>query len=121
MEDWKSGIASKFAERTWRYYGGSCCWCTQLSNVAGSDFSVISIVNSSKTEILRMPMNLLTQSDVETAICSIPNEDQLLLQPAVRRHLFYLGVVSRWVTEFVLELLDQKIPPVDFRISKPLR
>ena len=83
---------------------------------AGTDFSVISIVNSSKTESLRMPMYLLTQSDVETAISFIPNGDRLLLHAPVRRHLFYLGGVPRWVTEYILRLLKEieNIPPDDF-------
>jgi hypothetical protein len=83
---------------------------------AGTDFSVISIVNSSKTESLRMPMYLLTESDVETAISLIPNGDRLLLHAPVRRHLFYLGGVPRWVTEYVLRLLKEieSIPSDDF-------
>ena len=83
---------------------------------AGTDFSVISIVNSSKTESIRMPMFLLTQSDVETAISSIPNGDRLLLHAPVRRHLFYFGGVPRWVTEYILRLLKdiEIIPPDDF-------
>ena len=74
---------------------------------AGTDFSVISIVNSSRTESLRMPMYLLTQSDMETAISSVHNGDRLLLHAPVRRHLFYLGGVPRWFTEYVLRLLKE--------------
>ena len=74
---------------------------------AGTDFSVISIANSSKTESLRLPMYLLTQTDVETAISSIPGGTRLLLHAPVRRHLFYLGGVPRWVTEYVLRLLKE--------------
>ena len=70
----------------------------------GTDFSVISIVNSSKTEILRLPMYLLTQSDLETAISSIPYGEELLSYIPVRWHLFYLGGVPRWVTEYILRL-----------------
>jgi hypothetical protein len=83
---------------------------------AGTDFSVISIVNSSKTESLRMPMYLLTQSDVEAAISSVPNGERLLLHAPVRRHLFYLGGVPRWVTEYILRLLKEieRIPSDEF-------
>ncbi|KAI3643840.1 hypothetical protein MP228_010004 [Amoeboaphelidium protococcarum] len=74
---------------------------------AGTDLSVISIVNTSRTEVLRMPMYLLTQSDVETAICAVPNGERLLLHAPVRRHLFYLGGVPRWVTQYILLLLKE--------------
>ena len=84
---------------------------------AGLDFSVICNNNSSSnTETVRMPMNLLTQREVETAISSIANGDRLLLHAPVRRHLFYFGGVPRWVTEYILRLLKkiESIPSYDF-------
>ena len=52
---------------------------------------------------------------METAIGSIPNGNQLLLYESVRRHLFYLGGVPRWVTEYILLLLKEieRIPSDD--------
>ena len=73
---------------------------------AGTDFSIISIANSSKTESLRMPMTLLSQSEVENTISSVFNGDLLLMHAPIRRHLFYLGGVPRWVLQYVSLLLE---------------
>lgn len=73
---------------------------------AGTDFSVISKVNRSRTESLPMPMYLLSQYEVENIIHAVPNGDRLLLHGPVRRHLFYLGGVPRWVIEYILPLLE---------------
>ncbi|KAF0707818.1 Aste57867_6533 [Aphanomyces stellatus] len=73
---------------------------------AGTDLSVISIANSSKTECFRLPMLLLTPREVESAVSSIVNGPLLLLHALVRRHLFYLGGVPRWVFEYIHLLLN---------------
>lgn len=82
---------------------------------AGTDFSIISIANSSKMESLRRPMCFLTQRDVENAIGSIANGYRLLLHAPVRRHLFFLGEDRMQITEYNLRLLKEmeSIPPDD--------
>ena len=60
-----------------------------------------------------MPMCLLTPSDVETAICSIPDGDKIILNSTVRRHFFYFGGVPRWAMEYILSLLEL-LPPNGF-------
>ncbi|KAG9405244.1 hypothetical protein AC1031_004352 [Aphanomyces cochlioides] len=75
---------------------------------AGTDLSAISIVNSSKTECLRLPMSLLAPTEIETAVSTVVNGPSLLMQSPVRRHLFYLGGVPRWCFEYI-SLLLQKI------------
>ncbi|KAF0714876.1 hypothetical protein As57867_003635, partial [Aphanomyces stellatus] len=75
---------------------------------AGTDLSAISIVNSSKTEVLRLPMLLLAPTEIETAVSSVHHGPSLLMQSPVRRHLFYLGGVPRWCFEYI-SLLLQKI------------
>ncbi|KAI9324154.1 hypothetical protein BDR26DRAFT_882302, partial [Obelidium mucronatum] len=74
---------------------------------AGTDFSAISIANSSKTESLRLPMMLLSPAEVETAISSVTHGPSLLMQSPVRRHLFYLGGVPRWAFEYISLLLEK--------------
>ncbi|KAI9346281.1 hypothetical protein BDR26DRAFT_916685 [Obelidium mucronatum] len=74
---------------------------------AGTDFSAISIANSSKTEILRLPMMLLSPAEVETAVSSVTHGPSLLMQSPVRRHLFYLGGVPRWAFEYISLLLEK--------------
>ncbi|KAH9145158.1 hypothetical protein AeRB84_010926 [Aphanomyces euteiches] len=76
--------------------------------LAGTDLSAISIVNSSKTEILRLSMPLLAPSEIETAVSSVVNGPLLLTESRVRRHLFYIGGVPRWCFEYI-SLLLQKI------------
>ncbi|KAH9081413.1 hypothetical protein LEN26_021296 [Aphanomyces euteiches] len=75
---------------------------------AGTDLSAVSIVNSSKTEVLRLPMLLLAPTEIETAVSSVAYGPSLLMQSPVRRHLFYLGGVPRWCFEYI-SLLLQKI------------
>ncbi|KAI3632076.1 hypothetical protein MIR68_009912 [Amoeboaphelidium protococcarum] len=85
---------------------------------AGLDYSAISIANSSKTESLRLPMYLLNQADIEEAVCSCPNGQRLLLHAPIRRNLFYLGGVARWVTEYILMLLHElELIPADEFLS----
>ncbi|KAG9401989.1 hypothetical protein AC1031_007690 [Aphanomyces cochlioides] len=48
--------------------------------LAGTDLSAISIVNSSKTEILRLSMLLLAPSEIETAVSSVVNGPSLLTE-----------------------------------------
>ncbi|KAH9119668.1 hypothetical protein LEN26_011502 [Aphanomyces euteiches] len=76
--------------------------------LAGTDLSAISVVNSSKTEILRLSMPLLAPSEIETAVSSVVNGPLLLTESRVRRHLFYIGGVPRWCFEYI-SLLLQKI------------
>ncbi|RKP15997.1 hypothetical protein ROZALSC1DRAFT_31867, partial [Rozella allomycis CSF55] len=86
---------------------------------AGTDFSVISIVSSSKTETIRLPMLLLNSFEMERSVESIPCGFDLLQQTPVRRHLFYLGGVPRWFTEYIWLLVnevserDDKVPTVE--------
>ncbi|EPZ33719.1 hypothetical protein O9G_002357, partial [Rozella allomycis CSF55] len=86
---------------------------------AGTDFSAISIVNSTKTETLRLPMSLLSDAEMARSIESIPCGIDLLKQTPVRRHLFYLGGVPRWFTEYILLLVKDvsgrydKVPTVE--------
>ncbi|RKP18705.1 hypothetical protein ROZALSC1DRAFT_22966, partial [Rozella allomycis CSF55] len=86
---------------------------------AGTDFSVISIVSSSKTETIRLPMLLLNSFEMARSVESIPCGIDLLKQTPVRRHLFYLGGVPRWFTEYILLLVKDvsgrydKVPTVE--------
>lgn len=97
---------------------------------AGTDFSVISIANSSKTEITRIPMTLLSASEIEEAVGALPGGNVLLGFSLVRRHLFYLCGVARWAVEYVERLLcwmdrsqGTQVPPSDFieRVFKKIR
>ncbi|KAF0702597.1 Aste57867_7773 [Aphanomyces stellatus] len=60
---------------------------------AGTNLSAISIVNSSKTEVLRLPMLLLAPTEIETAVSSVAYGPSLLLQsPMVFRvYLFAIA------------------------------
>jgi hypothetical protein len=53
-----------------------------------------------------MPLKLLIQADIEAVITSVENGEVLLQQAPVRRHLFYLGGVPRWIVLYVSELLS---------------
>jgi hypothetical protein len=85
---------------------------------AGTDLSVLSIANSSKTETIRMPMHFLSTIQVENAISSVPLGLHLLGLAPVRRHLFYFGGVARWTFQYAEQLLNilkdskEKIIPV---------
>ncbi|KAI3635616.1 hypothetical protein MIR68_006254 [Amoeboaphelidium protococcarum] len=74
---------------------------------AGLDFSVISKPCVTRVQVVRLPMYLLTQADIEEAVCSCSDGQRLLQHNQVRRHLFYLGGVARWVTEYILMLLQK--------------
>ena len=75
---------------------------------AGTDFSVMSIANSLKLETTRIPMRLLSASEIEEAVSALPNGDVLLGCSPVRRHLFYFGGIARWATQYI-ELLLQRM------------
>jgi len=86
---------------------------------AGTDFSVICIANSSKTETVRLPMTLLTASEMEEAVGALSMGSVLLGYSPVRRHLFYFGGVARWATKYIELLLKRMeesstVPSVDF-------
>ncbi|KAF0698997.1 Aste57867_10419 [Aphanomyces stellatus] len=68
---------------------------------AGTDLLAISIVNSSKICILRLPMLLLGPTDIETAVTSVEYGKALLMHSPVRRHLFYLGGIPRWSFDYI--------------------
>ena len=75
--------------------------------LAGTDMSAFSIANSSKIETLRLPMLLLTPTQVETAVSSTIYGPYLLTLAPVRRDLFYLGGVPRWAFEYVSSLVRE--------------
>ncbi len=74
---------------------------------AGTDVSVMSIANSSKTETIRVPMTLLSASEIEEAVGAVSMGSILLGYSPVRRHLFYFCCVARWVTQYVEKLLER--------------
>ena len=74
---------------------------------AGTDFSVMSIANSSKTETIRVPMTLLSVSEIEDAVGALSMGSVLLGYSPVRRHLFYFGGVARWATQYIEKLLER--------------
>ncbi|KAF4146719.1 hypothetical protein GN958_ATG04098 [Phytophthora infestans] len=82
--------------------------CTKSSNLvvlpmfAGTDLGVIA--NSLNYVTERLPMTLLTLDQVFTFVESNADFAMLLRQSQVRRHLFMLGGVPRWVVEYLLEL-----------------
>jgi hypothetical protein len=88
---------------------------------AGTDLSVMSIANSSKTETIRVPMSLLSASQIEEAVGAVSKGSILLGYSPVRRHLFYFGGVARWATQYIEKLLarmekleDNEVPSLDF-------
>ncbi|EEY53066.1 Crinkler (CRN) family protein [Phytophthora infestans T30-4] len=87
--------------------------CTKSSNLvvlpmfAGTDLDVIasgSIANSSFYVTERLPMTLLTLDQVFTFVENSTDFAGLLRQSQVRRYLFMLGGVPRWVVEYLLKL-----------------
>ena len=76
--------------------------------LAGTDLSVINIASFSRTETFRVPMTLLSSSEIEEAVRAVLMESTLLEFSPVRRHLFYLGDVARWATEYIEKLLTWK-------------
>jgi hypothetical protein len=78
-----------------------CCNIRVFLMLAGTDLSVISLANSSKTETIRLPLNFLSSVYVESAVASVPNGQVLLGFSPVRRHLFYLGGVARWTFQYI--------------------
>jgi hypothetical protein len=88
---------------------------------AGTDVSVMSIANSSKTETIRVPMTLLSASEIEEAVRASSMGSILLGYSPVRRHLFYFGGVARWATQYIEKLLARmeeskgnEVPSLDF-------
>jgi hypothetical protein len=69
--------------------------------MAGTDVAAASIDSCSITETIRMPLKLLIQADIEAVITSVENGEVLLQQAPVRRHLFYLGGVPKWIVLYV--------------------
>ncbi|KAF4032782.1 hypothetical protein GN244_ATG15289 [Phytophthora infestans] len=82
--------------------------CTKSSDLvvlpmfAGTDLGVIANSLNDVTEWL--PMTLLTLDQVFTSVESNADFAMLLRQSQIRRHLFMLGGVPRWVVEYLLEL-----------------
>ena len=74
---------------------------------AGTDFSVMSIASSSKTETTRIPMRLLSAVEVEEAVAALLQGAVLLGYSPIRHHLFYFGGVARWATQYVELLLKR--------------
>ena len=74
---------------------------------AGTDFSKISFVNSSRGGVKRLPMLLLSPMEVANAVASVDRGDSLLMLSPVRRYLFYLGGVPRWCFQYISLLLDK--------------
>jgi hypothetical protein len=88
---------------------------------AGTDFSVMSTANSSRTETIRVPMTLLSSSEIEEAVRAILMGSTLLGYSPVRRHLFYFGGVARWATQYIEVLFKRmeesnrnEVPKVEF-------
>jgi hypothetical protein len=73
---------------------------------AGTDFEIISTANSSKTETIRLSMNLLLPHEIIKAIESIPEASHFLRQKVVVRHLFFLGGLPRWTIEYIKGLKE---------------
>lgn len=71
--------------------------CKQLKNVriyplfAGTDWSKMSIANSSKPDTERVPLPLLLPRDAEHTIESVPEWKDCLVDENFRRRVFYLG------------------------------
>ncbi|KAI3639700.1 hypothetical protein MIR68_002394 [Amoeboaphelidium protococcarum] len=70
---------------------------------AGRKYSA-TIVPHPLTYCQRMPMNLLSPCEVESAVSSIPNGELMLQNALFRRYLFYFGGVPLWFTEYVLHI-----------------
>ncbi|KAF4032786.1 hypothetical protein GN244_ATG15296 [Phytophthora infestans] len=73
-----------------------------LPMFAGTDLGRIANSLNYVTEWL--PMTLLTLNQVFTSVESNADFAMLLRQSQIRRHLFMLGGVPRWVVEYLLEL-----------------
>ncbi|RKP17013.1 hypothetical protein ROZALSC1DRAFT_31147 [Rozella allomycis CSF55] len=73
----------------------------------------LSVVSNLRTQSIRLPMSFLSVAEMERSIESIPCGLNLLQQAAVRRHLFYLGGVPRWFTQYILTLVDKVSESVD--------
>ncbi|EPZ34850.1 hypothetical protein O9G_001981 [Rozella allomycis CSF55] len=73
----------------------------------------LSVVSILRTQSIRLPMSFLSVAEMERSIESIPCGLNLLKQAAVRRHLFYLGGVPRWFTQYILTLVDKVSESVD--------
>ena len=66
---------------------------------AGTDWSKMSIANSSKPDTMRVPMTLLLPRDAEHAVASVPEWKERLVNEEFRRQVFYLGGMPRPVVE----------------------
>lgn len=79
--------------------------CMQLGKVrvypvfAGTDWSKMSIANSSKPDTMRVPLPLLLPRDAERAVESVPEWKERLVSEEFRRQVFYLGGMPRPVVE----------------------
>ena len=89
--------------------------CAQSSKLvllpmfAGTDLQVISsIPNSSSFVTQRLPMSLLTVQQVFSFVESAEEFVGLLKYSLVRRNLFFLGGVPRWVVDYLLALEKSK-------------
>jgi hypothetical protein len=80
-----------------------------LPMFAGTDFDigVGSVSNSSCVDTQRLPMSILSPSEVETMLKSHPNHEKamksLCESGTFRRHLFLLGGVPRFAVEYALQ------------------
>ena len=79
--------------------------CKQLDKVrvyplfAGTDWSKMSIANSSKPDTKCVPLPLLLPRDAERAVESVPEWKERLVDEEFRRRVFYLGGMPRPVVE----------------------
>jgi hypothetical protein len=95
--------------------------CSKSANLvvlpmfAGTDLGVIasgSIANSSYYVTEQLPMTLLTLDEVLTFVKSNPAFAGFLRSTQIRRNLFTLGGVPRWVVDYLLELKKCSQPDV---------
>ena len=78
-----------------------------LPMLAGTDWNALrgeSIVNSSYYATTRLPMSLLTTAEVRDIIADNPETETFLSYVLVNQHLFFLGGVPRWTTDYLLSL-----------------
>jgi hypothetical protein len=75
--------------------------------LAGTYLSSVSIANSSRVDTIRVPMNLLSAEEIESAISSIQGGLNILGYAPVMRHLFYFEGLARWTFRYVGSILQQ--------------
>eukprot|EP01125_Pyxidicula_operculata_P012989 TRINITY_DN4278_c1_g1_i1.p1 TRINITY_DN4278_c1_g1~~TRINITY_DN4278_c1_g1_i1.p1 ORF type:complete len:570 (+),score=29.88 TRINITY_DN4278_c1_g1_i1:178-1710(+) len=80
-----------------------------LPLLAGTDLGSIPVIDSSTSDIARVPMPLLDISQVEAAISKIQHGSMVLSSVHARRHLFYFGGVPRFFADYCNRVIKDTI------------